>query len=387
MKPWKATILCLAAAMLTLAGCSSYEPNVNTRNGPRPPEMRTQRQIAEDIIRASDELVTVIRGINDAAGAKNAIAKVHEHSDRTKTLVVEGVAAQKRATPEENEKFESEFKDKKAESQKSVFTAAAELAKKPGLPKEAFVQVVAALNEGQENLHKAATEAEKQPVPPPPGFMADKLPESSCWAVWLLCLIILAVCVGFLFRDGLWSNAVGLVNVLFAGLLAMNSYEWLANFMMNYTDDIHSYVALLDFLALWICFVFFAVLFRASTDAVSRVRVRFLKVVDQAGGIVLSLCIGWVMVGFTLASLHAAPLAQYPLFGSFQPQNKMLFGMLAPDREWLGFTKYQSQGPYSGERIFPDNFIETQLERRQHVENYVLGNNEHAIRVNKQFMK
>ena len=99
----------------------------------------------------------------------------------------------------------------------------------------------------------------------------------------------------------------------------------------------------------------------------------------------LSLCIGWVMVGFTLASLHAGPLGQYPLLGSFQPQNNMFFGMLAPDREWLGFTKYQSSGPFCrsvGEDqveqcSFPSDFIEKHLERRMHVEKYILGNNDH----------
>ena len=137
------------------------------------------------------------------------------------------------------------------------------------------------------------------------------------------------------------------------------------------------------------------VIFRALTDVVSKVRVRFLKVVDLAGSVVLSLCIGWVMVGFTLVSLHAAPLAQYPLLGSFQPQNNMFFGLLAPDREWLGFTRYQSWGPYCrsvnrehfDQCLFPSDFIEKQLERRQHVENYMNGNNEHAILVNKQFIK
>ena len=121
---------------------------------------------------------------------------------------------------------------------------------------------------------------------------------------------------------------------------------------------------------------------------------RFLKIVDLWGGIVLSLCIGWIMVGFTLVSLHAAPLGQYPLLGSFQPQNNMFFGLLAPDREWLGFTKYQSSGPYcrsvgedqSTQCIFPSDFIEKQLERRMHIENYMLGNPDHAILVNPQFM-
>ena len=126
----------------------------------------------------------------------------------------------------------------------------------------------------------------------------------------------------------------------------MNFYEPLATWLTNYSADLHTYVVFFDFLALWTCFIFFAVVFRACTDAVSRVRVRFLKIVDLWGGVVLSLCIGWVMVGFTLTSLHAGPLGQYPFLGSFQPQNSMFIGMLAPDREWLGFTKYQSSGAY-----------------------------------------
>ena len=79
--------------------------------------------------------------------------------------------------------------------------------------------------------------------------------------------------------------------------------------------------------------------FRTVTDLASRVRVRFLTIVDFWGGVAVSASIGWVMVCFTLASLHMAPLAQYPFLGSFQPQNGMFFGVLYPDREWLGFTR------------------------------------------------
>ena len=207
--------------------------------------------------------------------------------------------------------------------------------------------------------------------------------------MWLLCLLILGVCVGFLFRDGLWSNAIRLVNVVFAGLLAMNFYERLAN-SDELQRDLHPYVSFFDFLALWICFVFFMVVFRAVTDAVSKVRVRFLKIVDQAGGIVLSLCIGWVMVGFTLASLHAAPLAQYPLLGSFQPQNSMFFGIsprtasgwASPSTSRRGPIADRSTRSISSSAYFPSDFIEKQLERRQHIENYIRGNNDHAILVN-----
>lgn len=223
----------------------------------------------------------------------------------------------------------------------------------------------------------------------------DSAPDGSGWATWLLCLLILGVCVGFLFRDGLWGNAIRLVNVVFAGLLTMNFHEPLATWLMNYGEEFHSYAAFWDFLAIWTCFVFFVVVFRAVTDTVSRVRVRFLKIVDLWGGVVLSLCIGWVMVGFTLVSLHTAPLGQYPLLGSFQPQSNMFFGMFAPDREWLGFTRYQSKGPYCRsvgkdqfeQCVFPSEFIEKQFERRMHIEKYINGNKDHLIRVNKDFMR
>ena len=95
------------------------------------------------------------------------------------------------------------------------------------------------------------------------------------WTTWLLCLLILGVCVGFLFRDGLWGNAIRLVNVVFAGLLTMNFYEPLATWLMNYGEEFHSYAAFWDFLAMWTCFVFFVVVFRAVTDTVSRVRMRW----------------------------------------------------------------------------------------------------------------
>jgi hypothetical protein len=395
MKPWLLPSLCVAVVLMTLAGCSYPEPKFRT--GPKPPPIRTQQQIADDVLKVNADLDTVLRGVNDAAGAKDAILKIHELSDRLKALAVEGVLAQKRATPAENDRFNSQYEERMEQVSKSSYAAGVELAKKPGLSRDTLLEVIAAVKEGGENAQKAVAEAMNQPPPPPPEFMADTAPDSSCWAVWLLCLLVLATCIGFLFRDGLWSNALGLVNVVFAGLLAMNFHEWLANYMMNYADDVHSYVSFLDFLALWTCFVVFAIVFRAATDAISRVRVRFLKIVDLWGGVALSLCIGWVMVGFTLASLHTAPLAQYPLFGSFQPQSNMFFGMLAPDREWLGFTKYESEGPFRRsvddahveQCFFPPNkvddrnFITKHLERRQHIENYILGNPEHAVLLHK----
>ena len=155
-----------------------------------------------------------------------------------------------------------------------------------------------------------------------------------------LMLVILFAAVATLYTEGMWSNAVRLINVVTAALLATNFFEPLARWL----DDMGpSYTYYWDFLALWILFVVFTLILRVATDQVSRVKVRFLKVADQIGTWVFAFWIGWVMVCFTMMTLHTAPLARNFLFGGFQPEQRMLLGF-APDRQWLGFVQKESLG-------------------------------------------
>ena len=318
MKPWLLSSLSVAVLLLTLAGCS-YGPE-KFHTAAKPPPMRTREQIANDSVKTINDLELTIHNVKDAKTAKDAIPKVNEAFGRLMNLVQEGQAVARTLTPEKNKQLDEQPEPNR--SMASLSAAVNDLNKISGLPPE----LRQAFLEQQDKLQQAEDAAKAEHALPPLEVLPENPPNSSCWVVWFLCLFVLAACVGFLFRDGLWSNAIVLVNVVFAGLLAMNFYEPLANFMTYYNDDVHSYVAFFDFLALWVCFVLAASVFRAATDAVSKVRVRFLKIVDYWGGVVLSLCVGWVMVGFTLTSLHAAPLAQYPVFGTFQPQSNMFFG-------------------------------------------------------------
>ena len=388
MKPRSLPSFCVAVLLLTMAGCG-YGPD-NIRTGNKAPALRTRSQVSADAFAAMSDFEQTIRGIRTAADAKAAIPRISAYADRMKSLVPEGIAIEKTMTQEQLDQFREQDAERTKQAQASLTVALNGLGRVLNMPPEFVKNVLAVM----QDIAKASVDAKNKPAPPPPEVLPSNPPDTSSWAVWVLCLLILGACFGFLSRDGLWNNALVLVNVVFAGLLAMNFYEWLANWMTNFSEDVHSYVSFFDFLALWACFVLFMAVFRAATDAVSRVRVRFLKIVDLYGGIVLSLCVGWVMVGFTLVSLHTAPLGQYPLLGCFQPQNRLFLGVLAPDREWLGFTRYQSWGPYcrsvGGKQfeqcIFPRDFIETQLERRMHIENYMVGNKEHKILVNKQMM-
>jgi hypothetical protein len=378
--------LCIAILLLAMVpGCSDYKPTFKT--GVR---QRTPQQVADDILAVFADLDKSLRVINDAQSAKEAAPKVTECYDRMVSLFREGKVADRTLSAQELQQFETQYTPKFAQSMVSITAALDDLNKNvPGLAPD----LLRAFMDGKTKVLQAQAAMANQPAEQAPAgaFVADSAPDSSCWAVWLLSLIVMAACIAFLCRDGIWNNALQLVNVVFAGLLSMNFYEWVARYTTKINDDVHTFVPMIDFLALWTCFVLFVFVLRAVTEAVSKVRVRFLQIIDRSGGAALSVCIGWVMVCFTLASLHVSPLAQYPMMGAFQPQSSMFLGMLAPDREWLGFTKYQSAGAYcrtvDQDCSFPPDFIEQQMERRYHIERYIRGNVDHAIRINPQFMK
>jgi len=156
----------------------------------------------------------------------------------------------------------------------------------------------------------------------------------------IILLVILAVSLAFLYREGLWSNAITLVNVITSALLATNFFEPAARFLsdlvpfMDYNWD----VVLLG--------VIFAVAYVALNQVallISKHQIRFHPLVDQIGSPLVALWIGWVMVCFVMFSLHTSPLARNFLSSAFQPEQRMFFG-LAPDRQWLGFVSQVSDG-------------------------------------------
>jgi hypothetical protein len=100
---------------------------------------------------------------------------------------------------------------------------------------------------------------------------------------------------------------------------------------------------------MWLLFAAVCGILRAITDTLSRVKVRFKKPIELGGGLFFGAVVGWIMVCFTLFSLHASPLHTTFLGGGFQPYERMFFG-LAPDRQWGAFAAGQSKdGPLASE--------------------------------------
>ncbi|MEN6458388.1 MAG: CvpA family protein [Thermoguttaceae bacterium] len=186
-----------------------------------------------------------------------------------------------------------------------------------------------------------------------------------------LMIVIFLACVGMCYPDGLWSNALRLINVMTSALLAMNFFEPLASWM---EIQAKSYTYLWDFISLWAIFAVSMLVLRILTDQLSRVKVKFLKIADRVGSGILAVWIGWIMVMFTMTTLHTAPLAKNFLFDGFQPEQKMFLG-LAPDRCWLGFTQMMSTGAFSctPESAFDPNsdYMPKYQQRRKNLEEHI----------------
>ena len=68
--------------------------------------------------------------------------------------------------------------------------------------------------------------------------------------MWLtiFCLAIIAICLAMNLSEGLWSNTVTLVNVIFAAVIATNYFEPAAD---AFTKQSVKYTYFAEFLSLW----------------------------------------------------------------------------------------------------------------------------------------
>jgi hypothetical protein len=155
-------------------------------------------------------------------------------------------------------------------------------------------------------------------------------------------LVIFIICLAMIFNEGLWGAAVMFVNVLLSAMLATNFFEPLAKWA---NKRMGSYTYFVDFVSIWLIFVVSLVVLRLLTGSLSRYRVRFKKPVDIAGGLFFAAWIGWLMMQFSLFTMHVSPLARNFFGGDFQPEpdSKMFLFELAPDRDWMAFMHTMSK--------------------------------------------
>lgn len=188
----------------------------------------------------------------------------------------------------------------------------------------------------------------------------------------LLLVVLFVAIVLCLLAESMWSNAIRFINVVFAALLATNFWEPTARLLENSISKGGSYWW--DFVALWVLFALFVTILQTVTNRVSRVNVRFLSIVNKAGGIVFGCMTAAVLVSFTNFTLHTAPLAEKFCQGGFNTDDPVF---LEPDRQWARFMTFVARGSMSkfgGPVEFdPKTKFDTYRSRRAALESQLAG--------------
>ncbi|MFM8707552.1 MAG: CvpA family protein [Planctomycetia bacterium] len=184
--------------------------------------------------------------------------------------------------------------------------------------------------------------------------------------ITLVLLAILAAVTGMLVREGLWRALLMFFNVLVAATVATAWHAPLAGWLEG---QLPSYTYLLDFLSIWGIFCASLALLREATDRLAPTKIEFPKLVERIGVGIPAFLAGWIMMAFTAASLHTAPIPRNVVQPT--PEARMFLG-LAPDRKWLAWVRGSSRwGPFSRpDSVFDEraDFILRHADRRLKLE-------------------
>jgi hypothetical protein len=185
---------------------------------------------------------------------------------------------------------------------------------------------------------------------------------------WAVYLIVLFAGWAMMVREGLWSNAIALVNIIISGLVAFGFYMPLVIYVDEMTDGKHTYW--LDFAIIWALFSVSMVVCRAVAGAASKTRMRFKNPLDPVGGPLAGLIAAWVLAAFTLATLHVSPMPPAQFSGKLLYEDVATAPLMTqPDASWLSFMEKMSQatalGSANTEAFNANAFLEIYRARRE----------------------
>ncbi len=170
--------------------------------------------------------------------------------------------------------------------------------------------------------------------------------------LFLVLFVIFALVAAAVWFQGLWSIAIIIVNMTFAGLIATNYYEPLSDFIESFE---RSFVYLLDVVCFWLIFAITYGILRFITDSLSKTKIEFSKPVEIGGSIVLAIWAGWLFVCLVAFSIQFSPVGSEPMWSLTDPESKS-FLVFSPENQWLSFARWRSRGALS-RGIFKDSEI------------------------------
>ncbi len=164
----------------------------------------------------------------------------------------------------------------------------------------------------------------------------------------LILLGIVAITTWCVASEGVFGAGLTFLCVLFAGLLATNFFEPIANMIDGGAGSItRDYADVVALLGLFIALTFIG---RLATDNIAPTEIEYDARVYQVGRWLFALATGYTTMAILLTAVHTAPLPRN--FLGFAPERKNLFDICAPDRQWLGFVQHISENVLATGRIF-----------------------------------
>src|SRR5689334_21916227 len=110
-------------------------------------------------------------------------------------------------------------------------------------------------------------------------------------------LIVMFAGLAMTVREGIWSNLITLVGIIFSGLTAFGFYSAIVVYLdEEVTSGQHTYW--LDFAVIWALFCVTMIIYRVLTGALSKTKLRFKNPMDPAGGPVIGFLAAWVLAAF-----------------------------------------------------------------------------------------
>lgn len=183
---------------------------------------------------------------------------------------------------------------------------------------------------------------------------------------WAIYLIVVFVALAMMVREGLWSNAITLVNIVISGVVAFGFYSPLVIYLDEMTDGQNTYW--LDFVVIWALFVVTMLVTRAVTGAASRTRMRFKNPIDPVGGPLVGLIAGWVLAAFVMATLHTSPMPRDAFSDGLVKGDQFATAttFASPDAAWLRFMERVADADALGNGAFKaEGFVKIYERKRE----------------------
>lgn len=155
----------------------------------------------------------------------------------------------------------------------------------------------------------------------------------------ILLVVILAVVTWCVASEGLVGATQLCVIVILSGLLAMNFFEPLGGLLEAALPAGAGKWA--DLVALLGLFGGLTFLMRLLAERIGPGFPDAPQLLYEAGRWGTALLTGYIAMAIMCTAVHTAPVSRN--FWGFTPERANLFGVMAPDRQWLGFTQYVSE--------------------------------------------